>query len=295
MTDNHISDKSEAGAMEMPEKCPHFFSGANFNFLKEIDYQSLVIMCQTAVKLEIPKNKFRYLVDAIRMYQFARIAAQQATDLENEMAKSQLDKSTLEVSMNPVLLAKSICDFVAYVKSTLDRVALFYNEYFNLGKKEQSCDFKWEQFRQDLLANAPQLKDYLCRHENWLSKNSTSTLSIFPLRDKWIHESYPIPTMALPIIIKEGLFPIPKDLLHVERVTPEDYMRLDYFLNFHGSALTELFNQTLILIRDLQLKATGEIEISNDDLFTPINITYAIYVREGLVINNMRADLSCLS
>lgn len=273
----------------MPDEAPHFFSGVNFNLLKEIHYPTLVVMCQTAKQLG-KEEKFKYLTDALRMYQFARIAAQQAMELENSMVKAHLDQKSLELSMNPVQLSKCVCDFITYVKSTLDRIALFYNSYFDLGNKEQSCDFKWETFQKKLLVVAPHLTDYLAKYENWLSKDSSSTLSIFPLRDKWIHESYPIARMALPIEIKLGLFPIPKDFNAADHVSLETHMRSDHFFNFHGHALTELFNTTLLMIKNLQLQVVGSLEISEHLLLTPISFTHLIYIRKEFTTENIRVD-----
>jgi hypothetical protein len=196
--------------MRFPEQAPHFFTGVALNAIPEIEYSMLVETSQLA-KANNQVQAYSDIQFAIQKLQWVKMACLRAKQIDSDLEGIEVDDSLLFDPIGQAEHSRAVFEIVAYGKAVLDSISHFLNGRWKLGMKEQSSDFKWQIFRDEVSKISPVLQEFLDSNKPWLDKGSKYSGSLPAARDEWIHRGAPEIPLAWPPT-EVGALPVPKSL-----------------------------------------------------------------------------------
>lgn len=232
----------------IPQQALHFFTQVDFNLLPEIDYHSLVELCQLE-KYNNRGSEYDLLPQVLQKIQWAKVSGTRAKSLDAETTAIAEQRGSLiynEVTF--VEYGKSIFEVITYTKAALDTLAHFLNDHYRLKVREQTADFKWAVFRGKLNTADSELGRVVQSLELWLDKDRKMADNVIAVRDEWIHRG--VPNIALQSPPNQlSSFPIPKAIgsnrLRPGHATPNDFYSTAEFVDLHMGNLVRLFSAVI--------------------------------------------------
>ena len=263
--------------MDIPKDAPHQFTEIDMHLLSTKTYKSLLKISHFAKKNNT-SSKFKKLNDALKKYQWFLFALSNAREIEKSLRDHYTESNLLMDPTAQSIFSKSIYETVIYGKASIDALAMFISDYFDLNLKHQSCDLKWSDFRSKFnqLDICSGLMDEL---ETWLTKDSEDTGSISSTRDHWIHREY-ISTLFLWPPNELGCLVIPKSFntntAMPDKITSETHYSAEDFTQLYSDNLSKLLNAVIEKVE--MTEADGKIMSITEDLsqrisFFPLVIT----------------------
>lgn len=240
---------------KLPQEFPHIFPEVVFEIAPEVSYSDLVYLSQI-VKTRQRTQLYGPLADSLRKIQWAKLAGMEATAIEKEMAEQVDHETLLSDPVGQVQHAKAIFEFVAHGKAALDSIAVFLNDYFNLGLSGGNRDFRKKDFC-DRVSSLDVIGEHARHLKPWL-------IHFIDMRDEWIHRGSPGIALIWPPT-EVGLLPIPKRVgsglegLLDTPLTRQYYWSTQEFVEFHFANLVSLFST--VLERCTQLEAANLSEL----------------------------------
>lgn len=230
--------------MEIPKDAPHQFTEIDMHLLSTQNYISLLKISHFA-KENGTSLKLKHLNDALKKYQWFVIALNNARQIEATLRDFDSCGNLLMDPTAQSIFSKSIYEIVIYGKASIDSLAMFISDYFDLNLQHRQCDFKWADFRSKFnqLDICSGLMDEL---EDWLKKDSEETSSISSTRDHWIHREY-ITTLFLWPPNELGCLVVPKsfDAVILKKVTFETHYSAEDFTQLYSHNLSKLLDAVI--------------------------------------------------
>lgn len=263
--------------MKISEDAPHQFTEIDMNLLSTETYISLLKISHFA-KENGTLSKLKKLNDALKKYQWFFVALNNAREIEKTLRDLYSGSTLLMDPTAQSIFSKSIYETVIYGKASIDSLAMFISDYFELNLKHQSCDFKWADFR----SKFNQLDIYsglMNELETWLTKDSEETGSISSTRDHWIHREY-ITTLFLWPPNELGCLVIPKSFdtntAMTDKITSETHYSAEDFTQLYSDNLSKLLNAVIGNVEITEAK--GKVMSITEDLlqrtsFFPLVVT----------------------
>ncbi|OGO01654.1 MAG: hypothetical protein A2Y90_04555 [Chloroflexi bacterium RBG_13_52_12] len=227
-----------------PSEFPHIFVEIAWQIVPEVSYGDLVYLSQLA-KQAGNEESYELLVDCLRKIQWAKIAGKDAIAIENEIEKQCAPDIIVVDYVGQVRYQKSLFDFIANGKASLDSLAVFLNTFLGLGKKGGERDFRKVSFCQTVCSHDDVIGKYIKTLAEWLDKDRRTSDSIVATRDEWLHRGRPV-VKSLGTHTEMGCLPIPKTLTSEfpgtdMPLTNDYYWKTQEFFDFHLQRLFTLF------------------------------------------------------
>ena len=225
----------------MPNEFPHIFTSIAWEILPEINYDDIVYLSVLA-KGSNRVASFEPMIDSLQKAQRARLSGNEAMIIDATCVKDDSPGTVYQDPVGQIRHTKALMEFVFHLKSAIDSLAVFLNDYFSIGLSGGDRDFRKSHFKEKAVASNPRLASFIDSEFAWFDLNSSSTDSIVAVRDEWIHRTSPDVALIQPPT-QEGIFPIPKDL---KNSLPSRKVRSTQdFVQHHWTRYTKFF--TLLL------------------------------------------------
>ncbi|MDL5045108.1 hypothetical protein QQ054_03510 [Oscillatoria amoena NRMC-F 0135] len=193
---------------ELPKEATHFFTNVDFAVIPEIDYQKLEELSQLA-QANSSAEKYLDLRESLIKLMWAKVSGLRANSIETELLNQYEPQVLVQEYIGQIEHEKSIFEFITHTKSSLDAMATFLNQYFQIGESGGNIDFKRSKFRNKLTEKESSFQKVLDKLNIWLQENRGKSDSIISIRDFWIHQSTPWIQLLWPPT-SMGVLPIPK-------------------------------------------------------------------------------------
>ena len=249
-----------------PAQAPHFFVNVAFASLPELPYLLIVEASQLAVANR-SVEAYAALRFAVQKLQWVKMACVRAKAIDSELYKQRVDDFLPFDPTGQAEHARAVFEVVGYGKATTDAVSHFLNDRWQLGMKEQTCDLKWQVFRDAASKINPEIQDFLLSHKDWVDKDARTTDSLPATRDEWIHRGVPeIPFTWPPTEL--GALPIPRSLdLRIGESSPDailrDFRSTSDFIAMHWTNLLSLVTLALRTAIGEERKISPRLEIAH--------------------------------
>lgn len=236
-----------------PPTFPHPYASVAFQLVPEFQYVELVQLHELT-KGNGARVPFA-LTDALRKATWAKSAAVEIGDISAYYDTLASDPETLtEDYMARVRFERSLVDLASHLKATLDALAIFTNECWNLKIKGASDrDFKRNSFRTKLY-HADKRALALKVYEPWLSAGNQTYENMVCFRDELVHRQ----SLSIPVYFPRtelGAMPIPRAPEHRDKmVSDATHMSAEAFAAHH---MSRLFGLIRALVR---LRIRAELE-----------------------------------
>jgi hypothetical protein len=245
--------------MDLPTQAPHFFTSVALNAIPEIEYALLVEVSQLATS-NSQNSSYSHIRYALQKLQWVKMACLRAKHIDDELTKIEVDDSLLMDPTGQAEHSRAVFEIMAYGKAVLDALSHFLNYRWALGMKEQTSDFKWQVFRDEVSKISPQIDGFLKSEISWLDKDSRKSDSLPAARDEWIHRGAPEIPLAWPPT-DVGVLPVPKSLdtkpgSSSISANQENFFSTDQFVEKHWGNLVTLtklvLHEAILVERDSQ-------------------------------------------
>jgi hypothetical protein len=240
---------TESNMPPLPDQFPHIFVDIAWPIIPEAPYGDLVYLSQL-VKQAGREKAYEPLVDCLRKIQWAKLAGQEAIFIESRIAEQVAPETIIFDPVGQVQHQKSLFDFIANGKASLDSLAVFLNCFLNLGKGGGDRDFRKVSFCQAVFNCDNVIGIHIKTLVEWLDKERNTSDSIVATRDEWLHRGRPAIALMYPPN-EIGCLPVPKALTAelLRSDTPnsgEYYWKTQEFIDFH---LQKLFSLFLVVVK----------------------------------------------
>lgn len=228
----------------LPDQLPHIFVEVAFNLLPEINYDDLVYL-STIVKEIKQEPLYAPLLDSLRKIQWAKISAFDAINVEVVLRQAYVENIIIHDPVGQIVHAKSIMEFVSHSKAALDSIAVFLNDFLDLGFQGGQRDFRQGLFKTKLQSSNNVIGTFIQAESKWLEINSSGSGSIIAVRDEWLHRGSPEIVLMWPPT-EVGALPIPRTILQTlldnTNASQATHFSTQEFIEFHFSKLVRLFH-----------------------------------------------------
>lgn len=234
---------------KLPPQGEHFFTEVSFDVVPEVNYHDLVFLSKIVI-MKGESVRYFALRDALRKYQWAKLAGLEAIDIERKIS-SHMKPNIIPVSyIGQARHAKAMIECVTHTKAALDSLAVFLTDYFTLPAQGAKRDLKLGSFRELVMQKDITIGNSIKSIESWLN-------DLVPRRDMWIHWSSPM----IPLVVgssEVGVLPVQKKLVEYQAsgssFDREHYWSTQEFVELHTSTFSQFFC--------LVVKRCIEIEVS---------------------------------
>ncbi len=225
----------------LPDKLPHTFSNIAWEIIPEISYDDVVYL-SILIKESNREPIYEPLKDALRKGLHAKLAGVEACLIDEICIKDYDPSSIYQDPVGQIKHAKSIIEFIYHLKSALDSIAVFLNEYHNLGFKGGDRDFRKTIFTSKIIELDIVIGEFINTEFEWINISSKSTNSLLATRDEWIHRKPPNVVLVQPPGAL-GMFPVPLLLVtSLENISSTSHRSTEKFYRFHWDRFVRLYS-----------------------------------------------------
>jgi hypothetical protein len=165
-------------ASSLPDHFPHLFFEIALEVVPEINYDELVYLSQL-VKTRQRESVYSSLVDAVRKYHWAKLSGIEAIVIDGTLvaAYDGADDTLFGDVVGKIRHNKALLELISPCKAALDSLAVFLNDFLNVGASGGERDLRRDAFKNKLRAKDASLDSFLLAESSWLQLNSLAPIA----------------------------------------------------------------------------------------------------------------------
>jgi hypothetical protein len=273
----------------------HGFTRVMFELLPEIDFRKLHAISQLW-STQNRNDLFHDLQQSLQKAQWAKHSGLSALRVDATLASAFDPKRPVVDPVAHVVHEKNLVECIVYCKSALDSLARFFRLYLNFQISFKSCDFSKQQFISKFYDGGEKISSGVLIEpfSTWFESSRRDVYSIFPTRDKWIHNGIPNAFLVAPPM-NGSIFQVPLALdgepMHEYKYDSANYINTNTLVSYHVGKITQLLRRVInnVYRNERRIAPNIKFMIENEAVsFFPMVITEAMRV-QGLKVGPMTA------